>query len=51
METHNDDFCLSCAQTAKQVILQRLREAEREVVFAEFEDKIGIIVIGNGPAS
>lgn len=28
------------AQTAKQVVLQRLREAEREVVLAEFEDKI-----------
>jgi N utilization substance protein A len=32
------------AQTAKQVILQRLREAEREIVLAEFEDKIGTIV-------
>jgi N utilization substance protein A len=29
------------AQTAKQVILQRLREAEREDVLAEYEDKIG----------
>lgn len=34
------------AQTAKQVVLQRLREAEREVVLAEFEDKIGTIVTG-----
>lgn len=34
------------AQTAKQVILQRLREAEREVVLAEFEDKIGTVVNG-----
>ena len=34
------------AQTAKQVILQRLREAEREVVLAEFEDKIGSVVTG-----
>lgn len=32
------------AQTAKQVILQRLREAEREIVLAEYEDKIGTIV-------
>jgi N utilization substance protein A len=32
------------AQTAKQVILQRLREAEREIVLAEFEDKIGTVV-------
>lgn len=32
------------AQTAKQVILQRLREAEREVVMAEYEDKIGTVI-------
>ncbi len=34
------------AQTAKQVVLQRLREAEREVVLAEFEDRIGTVVNG-----
>lgn len=34
------------AQTAKQVVLQRLREAEREVVLAEFEDKIGTVATG-----
>lgn len=34
------------AQTAKQVILQRLREAEREIVMAEFEDKIGTVING-----
>ena len=34
------------AQTAKQVVLQRLREAEREVVLVEFEDKIGTVVNG-----
>ena len=32
------------AQTAKQVILQRLREAEREIVLAEYEDKIGTVI-------
>jgi N utilization substance protein A len=32
------------AQTAKQVIMQRLREAEREIVMAEYEDKIGEVV-------
>ena len=47
METHNvTTFGRVAAQTAKQVILQRLREAEREVVLAEFEDKIGTVVIG-----
>ena len=34
------------AQTAKQVILQRLREAEREVVSTEFEDKVGTVING-----
>ena len=34
------------AQTAKQVVLQRLREAEREVVLDEFEDKIGTVING-----
>lgn len=34
------------AQTAKQVVLQRLREAEREVVLAEYEDKIGTVLTG-----
>lgn len=41
-----EDFGRVAAQTAKQVILQRLREAEREIVLAEFEDKIGSIVNG-----
>jgi N utilization substance protein A len=34
------------AQTAKQVVLQRLREAEREVVLEEYQDKIGTVVNG-----
>lgn len=34
------------AQTAKQVVLQRLREAEREVVLEEYEDRIGTVVNG-----
>ncbi len=38
------NFGRVAAQTAKQVILQRLREAEREIVLAEYEDKIGTIV-------
>ncbi len=35
------------AQTAKQVILQRLREAEKEILFSEFEHKLGTIANGN----
>jgi N utilization substance protein A len=34
------------AQTAKQVVLQRLREAEREMVFEEFSNREGDIVTG-----
>lgn len=34
------------AQTAKQVVLQKLREAEREVVMIEFSDKIGQVLTG-----
>ncbi len=34
------------AQTAKQVVLQRLREAEREAVVEEYDDKIGTVITG-----
>src|SRR4030067_899987 len=34
------------AQTARQVIVQKVREAEREVVFREYNDKIGQLVNG-----
>ncbi len=34
------------AQTAKQVIIQRIREAEREATFDEFKDKEGEIISG-----
>ena len=34
------------AQTAKQVVIQRLREAENDAVIAEYEDKVGTIVTG-----
>lgn len=39
-----DSFGRVAAQTAKQVILQRLREAEREIIMVEYEDKIGTVV-------
>ena len=34
------------AQTAKQVVLQRLREVERELVYAEFQDREGDVISG-----
>jgi N utilization substance protein A len=40
------DFGRIAAQTAKQVVLQRIREAEREIVFDEFSARIGEVVIG-----
>jgi len=43
-EQEVSDFGRVAAQTAKQVILQRIREAEREVVMGEYEDKIGTLV-------
>lgn len=45
LETH-DDFGRIAAQTAKQVILQRLREAERDSVLNEFKSREGEIVSG-----
>ena len=34
------------AQTAKQVVLQRLREAERELVLAEYTSRVGDLIAG-----
>ncbi len=36
---HEEEFGRIAAQTAKQVIIQRIREAEREMLFNEFKDK------------
>ncbi len=43
---NQDDFGRIAAQTAKQVIVQKLREAERESIVGEFTDKEGTIVSG-----
>jgi len=40
------DFGRVAAQTAKQVVLQKVRDAEREKQFNEFKDKVGEIVSG-----
>jgi N utilization substance protein A len=40
------DFGRIAAQTAKQVIYQKVREAEREIIYNEFKDKIGKVVSG-----
>lgn len=41
-----EDFGRIAAQTAKQVIYQRIREAEQGIVFHEYESRIGEIVTG-----
>ncbi|MFA5431479.1 MAG: transcription termination factor NusA [Candidatus Paceibacterota bacterium] len=41
-----EDFGRIAAQTAKQVVLQKIREAEKEVVLAEYKSKEGEIVSG-----
>ena len=41
-----DDFGRIAAQTAKQVILQRVREAERQMMFDEYQDRVGELVTG-----
>jgi transcription termination/antitermination protein NusA len=40
------DFGRVAAQTAKQVVMQKVRDAEREKQFNEFKDKVGEIVSG-----
>nr|MBA3299534.1 transcription termination/antitermination protein NusA [Thermoleophilaceae bacterium] len=40
------DFGRIAAQTAKQVILQRIREAEREMMFDEYQDRVGELITG-----
>ena len=40
------DFGRIAAQTAKQVIIQKLREVERDIIYTEFNDRKGEIVSG-----
>ena len=41
-----EEFGRMAAMTAKQVITQKLREAEREVIFNEFKEREGEVVVG-----
>lgn len=40
------DFGRIAAQTAKQVIIQRLREAERQTIFEKYESQVGTVING-----
>ena len=46
IEIFPKDFGRIAAQTAKQVIIQKIREAERTIIFSEFNDRKGEIVSG-----
>jgi N utilization substance protein A len=41
-----EDFGRIAAQTAKQVVLQRIREAERQMMFDEYQDRVGELITG-----
>ena len=40
------DFGRIAAQTAKQVLFQKVRDSERDVIFSEFKDRVGEVVSG-----
>ncbi len=45
-EIRSSEFGRIAAQTAKQVVIQKIREAEKDVVFAEYKKRIGEIISG-----
>jgi len=46
IEVTPEDFGRIAAQTAKQVVMQRIREAERDHIFEEYSQRIGEVVTG-----
>jgi len=46
IRTHRKGFGRIAAQTAKQVIIQRVREAERENIYSEYKDRKGELITG-----
>ncbi|MFH1450152.1 MAG: transcription termination factor NusA [bacterium] len=47
IENEIKDFGRIAAQTAKQVITQRIREAEKEIIYTKFREKIGDVITGS----
>jgi len=45
-EIRSSEFGRIAAQTAKQVVIQKIREAEKDVVYEEYKEKIGDIISG-----
>ena len=46
IEKNPVDFGRIAAQTARQVIIQRLKDAERQVIYSEFSDRVGEMMTG-----
>lgn len=46
-EIRSSEFGRIAAQTAKQVVIQKIREAEKDVVFDEYQKRIGEIISGS----
>lgn len=46
IEVFPENFGRIAAQTARQVIIQRLKDAERQIIFDEFADRVGDLVSG-----
>lgn len=47
MKIEDSSFSRIAAQTAKQVIIQRVREAERDTIYNEYKDRVGELVNGS----
>ena len=45
-EVKSGDFGRIAAQTAKQIIIQKIREAERDVIFTDYTSRVGSVVTG-----
>lgn len=45
-EIRSSEFGRIAAQTAKQVVIQKIREAEKDVIYTEYKDRVGTIVSG-----
>ncbi len=45
-EIPSDDFGRIAAQTAKQIIIQKIREAERDVIYLDFQSRVGNVITG-----
>lgn len=45
-EVPSGDFGRIAAQTAKQIIIQKIREAERDVIYTDFQNRLGNVITG-----